>query len=91
MNDQKSSAATQQGQRAPGQQPPSQTPQKNPASGGDQNTAQRSPNQQKPPTDNERKSGSEQSEKAHRSNLAGDQDTDEPVETEEGRSANRPA
>jgi hypothetical protein len=43
-----------------------------------------SPNQQRPPTGNERKGGSEQNEKIRRSNLAGDQDTDEPVETEEG-------
>jgi hypothetical protein len=71
MNDQKSTQGTQQ---------------KNPGgpTGGDNKTSPQSPNQQKPPADNERKSGTEQSEKAHRSNLAGDQDTDEPVETEEG-------
>lgn len=53
------------------------------APGGNPNPPQRSPSQQKPPTD-ERHRGTEQDEKAHRSNLAGDQDTDEPVETEEG-------
>ena len=46
----------------------------------------KAPSTQRPPTDNERKSGPEQSEKEHRSNLAGDQDVDDPVETEEGRS-----
>jgi hypothetical protein len=55
------------------------TPQRDGQTGG-----QKSPNQQRPPTDNDRRSGPEQSEKEHRSNLAGDQDTDEAVETEEG-------
>lgn len=73
MNDQKTTQST---QKSPGA-----------TNTGDQQKTQQSPNQQKPVTDNERKSGTEQSEKAHRSNLAGDQDTDEPVDTEEGRSA----
>ena len=49
----------------------------------DQTTPQ-TPNQQRPPTDNERKGGPEQSQddKVRRSNLAGDQDTEAPVDTE---------
>lgn len=43
-----------------------------------------SPTHQRPPTDNERRGGTEQDEKVRRSNLAGDEDTDDPVETEEG-------
>jgi hypothetical protein len=52
----------------------------------------RSPNQQDPPTDNERTGGNEKNEKnekdekIRRSNQAGDQDVDEPVDTEEGKS-----
>jgi len=38
--------------------------------------------EKRPLTDNERRSGTEQSDKAHRSNLAGDQDVDDADETE---------
>jgi len=58
----------------------------NPGRGGNEGE-QRSPSQQRPPTDNERKSGTEQDQRERRSNLAGDQDVDDPIETEEGRSA----
>jgi hypothetical protein len=64
------------GGQKPDQTNPNPAPQTNP----------KSPSQQRPPTDNERKGGPEQDDKVHRSNLAGDQDVDEPVETEEGRS-----
>lgn len=50
----------------------------------------RSPNQQDPPTDNERSGGNERNEKIRRSNQAGDQDVDEPVDTEEGKSQSGP-